>query len=358
MQLIHKPDWEETKERYQAWWVHEAIGRCALAVRAPRDNPPKIKEPKRPDTPEKRWTDLDYLSALGEYNNSRTFFGGEAFPTWSYAYPGHTTIGAFLGCPVHLDFETGWLDPILFGEELDYRTLRIDEHNMYWKFALAWLKRGSRDAQGRSIPSVGAFGGSGDTLAWVRGSERLLYDLMDRPEQVRAAEMHLMDLWCRAYDIFYNITRETAQGSSCWFNLWSPGKFYAVQNDFSYMISTQMFVDLFLPAIRQQTEFLDHSVYHVDGIEAFKHVPTLCELPKLQAFQILPGAGKPSPLYYMDVLKSVQAAGKNLHISIPAEEVETALKELSARGLFIDTHCATETEARDLLKKAEKWSHD
>ncbi len=60
----------------------------------------------------------------------------------------------------------------------------------------------------------------------------------------------------------------------------------------------------------------------------------------------------------MDTLKKVQAAGKNLHISIAADEVEKALAELSARGLFIQTGTATEDEARDLLKMAERWSVD
>jgi sulfopyruvate decarboxylase TPP-binding subunit len=58
----------------------------------------------------------------------------------------------------------------------------------------------------------------------------------------------------------------------------------------------------------------------------------------------------------MDVLKKVQKAGKNLHISIPCDEVETALECLSSTGLFIDTRCETEEEARTLLHLAEKWS--
>ena len=94
----------------------------------------------------------------------------------------------------------------------------------------------------------------------------------------------------------------------------------------------------------------------MDGISAFAHVPALCELPRLQALQILPGAGKPSPLYYAETLKIVQDAGKNLHISIPIAEVEQALKTLSAKGLFIHTSARTEAEARDLLEKAKIWS--
>ena len=78
----------------------------------------------------------------------------------------------------------------------------------------------------------------------------------------------------------------------------------------------------------------------------------------MQALQILPGAGKPSPLHYLDTLKYVQQAGKNLQLSLPAEEVETALAALSARGLFISTSCRSEAEARELLKNAARWSRD
>jgi hypothetical protein len=113
-----------------------------------------------------------------------------------------------------------------------------------------------------------------------------------------------------------------------------------------------------LPAIERQTRYLDHTVYHVDGVGAFAHVPALCELPRLQAIQILPGEGKPSALHYLDVLKTVQAAGKNLQIWLPAGEVEAALRELSARGLFISTSCGSEAEARALLRNVERWSVD
>ena len=356
--MTYKPDWNETKLRFLAWWAHEAMDRCALAVTAPKDGVPPAEPPKMPSDPIVRWTDLDYLSACNDHWMSRTFFGGEAFPCWNGGYPGHTAIPAFLSCPIALDLDTGWWDPILTGEDLDHRSLKVDREGRWWKFTLELLHRAARESKGRSIPSIGAFGGCGDTLAALRGSERLLYDVMDRPEQVRAIEDFLMDMWFEVYDAFYAIIREAAEGSTCWFGLWSPGKFYATQNDFSYMISPKTFREIFLPVIRRQTEFLDHSVYHVDGIGAFAHVPALLELPKLQAIQILPGTGKPSPLHYMDVLKQVQRAGKNLHISIPPEEVETALSQLSSRGLFISTWCRTEAEARRLLANAAAWSTD
>lgn len=40
MSLTYKEDWEEAKARLHQWWHHEYFGLCALAVTAPRDNPP------------------------------------------------------------------------------------------------------------------------------------------------------------------------------------------------------------------------------------------------------------------------------------------------------------------------------
>ena len=58
----------------------------------------------------------------------------------------------------------------------------------------------------------------------------------------------------------------------------------------------------------------------------------------------------------MDTLKKVQAAGKCLHISIPPREVKDALENLSSRGLYIETWCDTEEEARSLIRLCERES--
>ncbi|MCX7887891.1 MAG: hypothetical protein N3B01_11645, partial [Verrucomicrobiae bacterium] len=122
--------------------------------------------------------------------------------------------------------------------------------------------------------------------------------------------------------------------------------------------SSETFAELFLPAIERQLEYLDCAVHHLDGVEAFRHVGLLCELPRLRAIQPLPGAGKRSAAHYMHLLKEIQAHGKNLHLRIPPEEVELVLRELSARGVLIQTSCRSEGEARALLANVGKWSHD
>lgn len=39
MSLLYKDDWEEAKERYEAWWAGENAGRCGMWVNAPRAKP-------------------------------------------------------------------------------------------------------------------------------------------------------------------------------------------------------------------------------------------------------------------------------------------------------------------------------
>ena len=358
MSLLYKEDWDEAEQRYLAWWAGEAMDRCAIAVTAPREDASDDPPPTPPEDPTAKWTDIDYICRSNEYRHSHTFYGGEAFPIWHGGYPGIKSIPAFLGCPVTVGPDTAWIEPILTESEPDVRELKLQKDGRWWKIALDLLRVAARESAGRSIPSTGAFGGSGDTLSCLRGNRQLLFDLVDRPDWVREADMFLMEMWIEVFEAFHEIAREAAGGSAGWFALWSPGRFYAAQNDFSYMISPAMLQDIFLPVIQRQTEFLDHTVYHVDGVCAFIHVDALCELPRLQALQILPGAGKPGPLHYMEVLKRVQSKGKNLHISIRADEVRTALEQLSARGLFIETWCETEAQARQLLEDARRWSRD
>jgi hypothetical protein len=358
MPLQYKADWEEAKLHYLAWWAGEAFGRCGLWVTAPRDDAITKTPPDPPSSPLQRWTDLDYIAALNQYQHATTYYGGEAFPMWSGGNPGHTTIGAFLGCPVTLHMDTAWLDPILPDDTWEVAGLHIDSQNRWWLLAQALMRRAAQESPGKAIPSIGAFGGCGDVLAWLRGSENLLLDVALSPERVQEAERYLLQIWLQVFNTLYGIVEGASDGVASWFPLWSSGRVFAVQNDFAYMISPRMFSAIFLPIIERQTQLLDHAVYHVDGVESFRHVPALLELPRLQAFEIRPGAGKPSALHYVDTLRLVQSKGKNLFITLPPDEVEDALRLLSARGLFIRTQCETEAQARRLVQSAERWSRD
>lgn len=361
MNLKYKSDWEETKNRYKSWWAHDNTGRCGMWIEANLKDVKPAPLPKVSSDPEVKWRDLEYHAINIDNYHKRTFFGGEAFPSWTIGHPGHDSMAVFLGCKVKLEETTGWVEPIWTGEKLETDKLKFDENNPHYQFALKWQKFAVENSRGRSIPPVvTALGACGDALAWIRGSEQLLYDVLDMPEEVKKADLRLTELFIRYYSVFYELALEAAEGSATWFPLWAPGKFYALANDFAYMISPDSFRKIFVPSLEKQMDFLDYSVYHVDGEGCFNHLDTILELNKLQAVQILPGAGKPSPLHYLPLLKKVQAAKKNLWIGLEKNEVEEALSLLSARGLFIHVYPELDSkeEAETLLKNAEKWSRN
>jgi hypothetical protein len=361
MSLLYKPDWEQAKQRLTAWWHHEAIDRCALAVWAPRIDKARFTPPPLPARVEDRWLDLDYLCARNEYEMKTTFYGGEAFPLWNAGYPGWDLMQSYLGAPVRLLEETAWIDPIISQgrlEDYDYHAFTIQHENRWWQFLVQVHHLAVEQSRGKAIPSLQDLGSSGDTLAAIRGNLQLLMDLIECPDYVRQFDYFLMQQWNKqVFEPMYQITCAGAEGSATWDSLWAPGRHYALQNDFSYMISPRMFRQVFLPTIEMQTRFLEYSIYHVDGVAAFAHVDALCELPRLHALQIIPGAGKPGALYFMDMLKKIQAHGKSLQIFVQPEEVEQALGELSARGLYLGVQAESEDQARYLLEMAPKWSH-
>ena len=101
-----------------------------------------------------------------------------------------------------------------------------------------------------------------------------------------------------------------------------------------------------------------YSIYHLDGVGAFHLIEEVCRIENIHAVQVLPGAGQPSPLHFLDTLRTVQRMGKGLHITIPPGDVRDAPDLLSCRGLCIDTNARTETEARALIEDISRLSVD
>ncbi len=197
MILQYKTDWEEAKNFFKSWWASENERRCGLWATAPRDGFRDLEnsKPIRKKSAKDAWRDLVYYRAMSEINNKGTFFGGEAFPQWSSRYSMHKQLGAFLGSEVDFAKTTVWLHPLWTGDTFDYDSLVIDEHNEHYQFAVAEQKAAIDYCKnGKALaPVVTNLSGCGDILAQLRGTEQLLFDVMDRPDEVRLADQALMD---------------------------------------------------------------------------------------------------------------------------------------------------------------------
>ncbi|OIN97278.1 hypothetical protein AUJ66_03770 [Candidatus Desantisbacteria bacterium CG1_02_38_46] len=59
---------------------------------------------------------------------------------------------------------------------------------------------------------------------------------------------------------------------------------------------------------------------------------------------------------WVSLIKRIQQAGKLVYIDIAPQELETILAEVSPKGLMIITSASSEEEAKELIKKAEKFT--
>ena len=216
---------------------------------------------------------------------------GDAFPKW-VPYFGPGVIAAFLGSPVDASTGTTWFHPSgltsLAETDLLYTT-----DNLWWQRVEAITRAGVARWGNRVVVGHTDLGGNLDILASLRGTQQLLLDLYDAPDEVERLGGQITPLWQRYYDEFHRLVAATNRGTASWAPLWAPGRGYMLQSDFSYMISPRMFERLILPDLTACCDALDYAFYHLDGKGEIKHLDMLLSIERLRGIQWIPGDGAP-----------------------------------------------------------------
>jgi hypothetical protein len=360
--LLFKEDWADARPRLEAWWHGDVIDRVALAITAPRETPVDgfPAPPSEPDDTLRFWTDLDWRLTRAEAALARTHYLGEAFPYFAPLF-GPGSMALYLGSEPTLDRETVWSNPTLSSLATPPE-LRFDPDNRWWKlnrdFALAGVERG----RGKYLVTHPDIIENLDVLASLRGTEPLLVDLLEHAESVHAGLAQVNELYFRYFDDLYHPISAATPGGGCasLFRVWGPGKVAKVQCDFSAMISPGMFAEFVVPQLREQCRRLDQSIYHWDGPGQIAHFEHLLDIPELSGIQWIPGtglAGSAAP-EWLPFYKRMQERGKRVVLQywLAPQQIEPLLRELSPKGVLMTTSCDSEEEARDLLRKVERWS--
>ncbi len=340
-------DWNRIKERHRAWWRGEGFLFQIVAPKKPMEYPP-------PKDLYQYWADPQYVVGRWEEYLSSAYFLGDAFP-YIFVNLGPSIASAYLGCPLVLKNDTTWQEPIIDDVE-ELLNLHFSPENEWWQRTLEIISLACQRAGGEFIVSFTDLGGISDILSHLRGPAQLCLDMIEHPEIIRKAGEWITDLWFNLYEEQYEILKKYQEGTCGWLAIWAPGKSYPLQEDFSCMISPQMFREFLLPHLERQTSFLDYSIYHLDGPGAIKHLDTILELPHLHAIQWVPGAGAPPMRDWIPLLQRIQKAGKRLVLDITPEDVEPLLSALDKRGLCLRTLCASKEEGERLLEMAEQWN--
>ncbi len=354
MDLRGKPDWPRVRQRFEAWWQCRLLDRPLLQIRAPAGSAPPEEAPTGQQELMAWFTDPELVLPRLERQVAATYYGGDAFPV---IYPVSTSLvaieDAYLGAPYRIVpvANTGWATPCIEDWEQCPR-LAVDPDNLWWRLSQRLLEEAAARGAGRYLVGIPDLQGGGQIVADMRGPERLATDLFEHPAAVRAALHEVNAAWLHYYQRCHAIIGSHREGYVDFLGVWSQTPYATVECDFSCMISPAMFLEFFLPAVRQQTEMVDRSIYHLDGPGAIRHLDALLALPRLTGIQWVPGAGQAPMSEWIPLLRRIQAAGKSLVLGCEPWEVEVLLRALKPEGLLIRTSCSSVAEADALLGEA------
>ena len=339
------------RQRFDAFWRREGPGEPLVAITCPRDGAPP-RDFTVPDTVEGRWTDIEYQCRRALWMVRSTVYLGDAFPMFMPNI-GPDSFTAYLGGELEfLDDATSWVRP--FVDDLAGYTPVFDRSNRWWRFMCDLIDAVCEVSQERFLIGIPDLHGGGDALAAMRHPDRLALDLYDRPDEVHRIMRDLTGIYRDVYDDYYTRLARVQDGSTTWITAYSRGRYTALQNDFSGLISPPMFVEFFLPEIVELADYLDNSLYHLDGPGALGNLPHLLAIDELDGIQWVPGSGSKPMSEWLDVCRAVLDAGKCLQVTAEPREVEFLLAQLPHTGLFITTRCATEARGRRLLEAVKR----
>jgi len=351
-----KPDYEAAKARIDAFWDCEIIDRPIVQFGLAKPKEERIPPPVSGHaSPEARWMDSEYQAELklGQLGNHE--FMAETMPVmWPNLGP--EVFAGFYGCPIRFgDYGTSWTEPILHDwDQVDQ--VRFDPGSPYLKALHEQTDLMLEMGAGKCITGMTDWHPGGDGVAALREPQELAMDLLLHREQVVALLDRLEGDYFRIYDVFYEKLRAAGQPISTWTPLVCDERYYVPSNDFSIMISKEMFDEVFLPGIVRECQFLKRSIYHLDGPGALRHLDSLLDIAELDALQWVPGAGNEGFHRWVDVYQRAQAAGKAIQVMCQLDELDLIMETLQPEGVFLSMGGVPDREAGEaMLRKLEKW---
>lgn len=344
---------EEQKRRYAAFWDREPTDRACLYLTS-WDGSAPFRAPK---DPEEQWGDLAFREEQAVYNMTHTRFHAEGFPS-VFTNFGPGSLSACIGGSYRFAPATVWFEnEPLFAADWETRPpVALDRESRMYRMIEEMTCR-NLSHRDLFVTSISDIGGTFDIVAALRGTQSLLYDMYDDPEEVKKLRDEIAPIW-KAYFLDYSSRLLREQGCmSSWMPIWSDRSYYPLQCDYCSMISPDMFEEFVLPDLREQTGYMDRAIYHLDGQGEIPHLDMLLSLPRLSAIQWTSGAGKApvtDPCWF-DMYRRIQAAGKGLILlEVDPAGIETLFRNVSQRGVYINASVRDPQEAREVVEMAEK----
>ncbi len=353
-----KPDYEEVLKRYEAWWHADVADRPLTIMHFAKPPSERIPTPQKKTwrSERERWLDFDYTIAAASANTANYVFFADTLPV---VFPnlGPDVFASFYGCPLEFGANTSWSEPIL----KDWRPetlarLRPDQNNFYFKKILEFTDAMIEAGRGRFIVGYTDLHPGADALAAFRDPQQLCLDLIEHPNEVKALCDRVTEDFLEIFDVYHERLRAAGMPSTTWLSVIGNGRVHVPSNDFSCMISREMFQEFFLPGLARECRHMARNIYHLDGPQAIRHMDAILDIPNLHAIQWVPGSGREDWKQWIPLFQKIQAAGKAFDISLPAHELDLFFSLFKPRGVRLITYGPSNIEeAQAVLRRIEKW---
>jgi len=352
-ELACRPDAELVCRRMELWWEKEILDRPAIQVIAPGPHRFPIPESFHRSLRD-RWMDTQYQADRARAIIQNMYFAGEALPFYMPDL-GPELLSAAYGCELEFGEETSWSIPCL--RDLSQAPdLRFDPENVYIRKIVEITSACLEAGKGIYLTGMADIHAGADLAAALRDHQQLCLDLADSGEDVHKLLETIRPAFFEIYNLLEAVIRGTGQTLMIsWLPLFSPGRYYIPSCDFSAMISPGTFAQFFLPELIDEIEWLDRSIYHLDGPRALCHLDTILAIPGLDAVQFVPGAGSMPAATWIPVCRRIQDAGKNIHMQIEPHEIDQFMEALSPEGVMLSITASSVEEADWLVQKTRGW---
>ena len=355
MELSLKPDFDKTKKRIDAFWHCEIVDRPPVSIILPKENPSPLPHKEYKDHRE-RWLDIEFRAELLDRELENNIYFADGVPT-VFPNMGPEIFSAWCGCPYQFGETTTWSEPCIIEWETDSQDAVFNPEHPLFKATVEFTRLLIERGKDKFIVGLTDFHPGGDHLAALRDPANLAIDLIENLDYVIQKLEESYKEYFHVYDIFYNMIRDADMPITSWTPLFYEGRYYIPSNDFSCMISKEMFDEIFLPGIIEECKFYDRSIYHLDGPDALRHLDSILDIEELNAVQWICGAGNEGYVKWIDVYRKIQDKGKGIQLQITLEELPLVFETLKPEGVWFSSIYGIDDmdTAERVVKRIEAW---
>jgi hypothetical protein len=350
-----KPNEVEARERLKAFWNREKVDRPGLGVTIVEGG---RREPALPT----EWSNAKETDLLPERHAKLCdqFTRGRAF--LAEAMPAHHVAWASLLCTLPVfaggDYEyhdSAWVKA--WPEVYDATPATFDPESQITKKLERCYIAAAEAVGDRGYVTPPLMLDGLTTLSMFRGTDQLCMDMQDCPETVRKFSSAFTRLYCDIYEHYYQLLLGLGgRGDSiCFGGPTAEGRTEGVQCDFAVNLSVGMFEQFVLPDLLTVTEYMDRSLYHLDGTCQLRFLDSLRKCPKLDGIQWNPETTASDPLKWLDAFRDIRARDFCLYLWCGVDQAVEITRAIGPSGLFINLPSfATAKDAEDAIARIER----